>query len=444
MNRNQDDCGNEQVYDGALHRKASGGVGVGKKWSLAWVVLAFLLSSCAPPTVSPTNTPAADDTDLSARIKRVENGLIRLREDGQVLSERAVALEAQMKRHKVPGVSVAVFNDYQIEWAKGYDVLEAGTHEPVTPESLFNAGSVLKPVVAGAALALVEDGLLELDHNVNDRLLSWQVPENEFTAKEKVTLRRLLSHSAGLTDGFTNRSSLDPEPGYVAPAGVAPTVSIPQMLDAEPGVDVDGPTRVTMVPGTAYRYANADYAILGLLMADVAQKPSPGLVKDTVLRPLGMTSSTLEQPLPKEFRDRATSEHYANGQPFEGKRHHYPIGGLWTTPSDLARFAIEIMLAYRGQSEEVISQEMAVDMLSPQIDTPDERLGDSYGFGFHLEGEGKRLCFFHTGGTWGSTCILWAYPETGQGAVVMTNSASNQGLIRFEILFSIAAEYGWP
>jgi CubicO group peptidase (beta-lactamase class C family) len=417
---------------------------MGKRWSLAWVLLALLLSSCAQPAVSPTERPTEDRTGLSPRIERVENGLIGLTESGQVLSEEPMTLAERMAHYNVPGVSIAVINDYQIEWAKGYGVLEAGGDEPVTPESLFNAGSILKPVVAAAALSLVEDGLLDLDHDVNDRLVSWQVPENEHTIAEKVTLRRLLTHTAGLTDGFTDRSADDPEPDYVAPAGEAPTVTIQQMLDAEPGVDVDGPTHVAMVPGTTWDYANADYAIVGLLMADVTQKPVHQLVGETVLKPLGMTSSTLEQPLPKELRVRATTEHYANGQPFEGKRHHYPIGGLWTTPSDLARFAIEIMLAYTGQAEEAISHEMAREMLRPQIDTPDQGLSDAEGLGFHLAGEERSFRIFHTGGTWGSTCVLWAYPETGQGAVVMTNSASNQGLIRFEILYSIAAEYEWP
>ncbi len=415
-----------------------------KIWSLALVLLALLLSHCAQPAVSPTKIPTEVRTGVNPRIERVENGLLALSAGGQVLSDKPLTLAERMEHHTVPGVSIAVINDYQIEWAKGYGVLEAGGDEPVTTESLFNAGSILKPVMAAAALALVEDGLLDLDRDVNDRLLSWQVPENEYTIAEKVTLRRLLSHTAGLTDGFTDRSADDPEPDYVAPAGEAPTVTIREMLDAEPGVDVDGPTYVTMVPGTRWDYANADYAIVGLLMADVTQKPVHELVGETVLSPLGMASSTLEQPLPQELRVRATTEHYANGQPFEGKRHHYPIGGLWTTPSDLARFAIEIMLAYRGQSEEVISKEMAQEMLSPQIDTPDQPLQEAEGLGFHLAGEEQSLRIFHTGGTWGSTCVLWAYPETGQGAVVMTNSASNQGVIRFEILYSIAAEYGWP
>ena len=415
-----------------------------KRWSLALILLVLLLTHCAQPTMAPTKIPTEMRTGLNPRIERVENGLLALSVGGQVLSDKPLTLAERMEHHRVPGVSIAVINDYQIEWAKGYGALEAGADEPVTPESLFNAGSILKPVVAAAVLALVEDGLLDLDGDVNDRLVSWQVPENEYTIKEKVTLRRLLSHTAGLTDGFTDRSADDPVPDYVAPVGEAPTVTVQQMLDAEPGVDVDGPTHVTMVPGTKWDYTNADYAIVGLLMADVTQKPVHQLVGERVLSPLGMTSSTLEQPLPKELRVRATTEHYANGQPFEGKRHHYPIGGLWTTPSDLARFAIEMMLAYRGQSEEVISHEMAQEMLSPQIHTPDQPLQDAEGLGFHLAGEERSFRIFHTGGTWGSTCVLWAYPEAGQGAVVMTNSSSNQGLIRFEILYSIAAEYGWP
>lgn len=415
-----------------------------KKQSLALALLAFLLSNCAQPTVSPTMTPTEDSTGHSLRIERVENGLIGLTESGQVLSDQPLKLAERMVHYNVPGVSIAVINDFQLEWAKGYGVLEAGGDQPVTRDSLFNAGSIIKPVYAAAALALVEEGLLDLDQNVNERLLSWQVPENEYTSVEKVTLRRLLSHTAGLTDGFTNRSPDDPEPDYVTTAGEAPTVTIQHLLDAEPGVDVDGPTRVTTVPGTKWDYANADYAIVGLLMADVTHKPLHQLVGETVLLPLGMTSSTLEQPLPIELRVRATTEHDTNGQPFEGKRHHYPFGGLWTTPSDLARFAIEIMLAYKGQSEEVISQQMAREMLRPQIDTPDQSLADAEGLGFHLAGEERSLRIFHTGGTWGSTCVLWVYPETGQGAVVMTNSSSNQGIIRFEILYSIAAEYGWP
>jgi CubicO group peptidase (beta-lactamase class C family) len=416
-----------------------------KKLLLTAMTLTLLLTSCGQPFASPSPIPTASSID--ERIRRVENGLVAMTENGQVMWEEKGTLAERMVHYQVPGVSIALINDFEIEWAKGYGVLEAGGDELVTADTLFHAGSIAKSVSAAAVLTLVERRLLDLDENVNDKLVSWQVSENEYTKEEKVTLRRLLSHSAGLEDGFTNRASSDPVPTYATPAGEAPTVTIQQLLDAEPGVDVDGVTRVTSVPGTEYRYANADYAIVELVVVDVNQQPFPEFMSEAVLEPLGMTSSTFEQPLPEDLRARATTEHDVNGQPFEGERLHLPLlaaGGLWTTPSDLARFAIEIMLACKGQSDKVLSQEIANEMLTPQIDTPNQLLSDSYGLGFHLAGEGQDLLFQHTGGTWGSTSLLWVYPERGQGAVVMTNSSSGDGLIRFEILLSIAEAYGWP
>jgi CubicO group peptidase (beta-lactamase class C family) len=244
------------------------------------------------------------------------------------------------------------------------------------------------------------------------------------------------------------RSGSDPEVDWWSAAeGEAPSVTILQLLEALPPADDGRPTRVTRVPGTAYQYSNLGYGVVQLLMTDVTLQPFSELMQETVLGPVGMTSSTFEQPLPEELRDRASTEHYVDGQPFEGGRHHYPLlaaGGLWTTPSDLARFAIEIMRAYAGEPDLLVSGEMAVEMIAPQIEAHDSPLKDSYGLGVDLAGEGQDLRFSHTGGTWGSTCLLWAHPETGQGAVVMTNSASGEGAIRFEIVVSIAAEYGWP
>jgi CubicO group peptidase (beta-lactamase class C family) len=170
-------------------------------------------------------------------------------------------------------------------------------------------------------------------------------------------------------------------------------------------------------------------------------------MEETVLRPLEMASSTFKQPVPEELRDRAATEHHEDGEPFEEKRHHYPIlaaGGLWTAPSDLARLATAIIRARAGESELLLSQKMADEMLTPQIAVHDAFLKDSYGLGFDLAGEGQESRFSRTGGTWGSTCLLWVHPETGQGAVIMTNSATGQGASRFEILASIAVEYGWP
>jgi CubicO group peptidase (beta-lactamase class C family) len=410
-------------------------------------VMLALLTGCRRPV--PSSAPEAGSLDpAQERIQRVENGLIPIIAKDEFDWQNPRTLTERMQHYGVPGVSIAVIDDYQLEWARGYGVVEAGSSEPVTPDSLFNAGSVAKPVSASAALALVERGLLDLDQDVNERLVSWRVPENEYTAEEKVTLRRLLSHSSGLTDGFAMRSSSDPEfDWWLASEGEAPTITVQQLLEAQPPADDGSPTRVTQVPGTAYKYSNLGYGVVQLLMTDVTHQPFSELMQETVLGPVGMTSSTFGQPLPEELRDRATTEHYVDGEPFEGKRHHYPLlaaGGLWTTPSDLARFAIEIMRARAGESSLLLSQEMAVEMLTPQVEVHDSSLQDSYGLGFDLASEGQERRFMHTGGTWGSTCLLWVHPATGQGAVIMTNSASGEGAIRFEVLLSIAAEYGWP
>jgi CubicO group peptidase (beta-lactamase class C family) len=417
-----------------------------KKGPLVVSIVFTLLAACTQPPSLPA-TEAGSLDPIEARIQRVENRLIPILAGGDFDWENTETLDDRMQHYGVPGVSIAVINDYQIEWARGYGVLEAGSDERVTPDSPFHAGSIAKPVSAAAALALVEQGLLDLDQDVNDTLVSWQVPENEYTVDEKVTLRRLLSHSAGLTDGFAMRSSRDPEfDWWMSSEGESPNVSIPQLLEAQPPADEGTPTRVTTVPGTAYRYSNFGYGVVQLLMTDVTQRQFSELMQESVLEPAGMTSSTYEQPLPEPLRDRATSEHYVTGQPFPGKRHHYPLlaaGGLWTTPSDLARFAIEVMRA-RAEESDLLSQELANEMLTAQIQVNGSPFKDSYGLGFDLTGEGEEFHFMHTGGTWVSTCVLWMYPETGQGVVIMTNSASGDGAIRFEILASIAAEYAWP
>ena len=406
-----------------------------------------LLTTCGRPSPSPTPETALLDP-IQARIQQIENGLIPMKADGDFDWENTSTFTERMAHYGVPGVSIAVINDYQLEWAGGYGVLEVGGTEPVTSNSLFHAGSVAKPVSAAAALVLVERDLLDLDQDVNESLVSWQVPENEYTAEEKVTLRRLLSHSSGLKDGFATRSSSDPEFGWwMSSEGEAPTVTIQQLLEAQPPADDGSPTRVEQVPGTAYEYSNLGYGVVQLLMTDVTHQPYSELMQETVLGPVGMMSSTYEQPLPEELGDRATTEHYVDGRPFEGKRHHYPLlaaGGLWTTPSDLARFAIELVRARAGESSPLLSQEMAVEMLTPQIEVHGSLHVDAYGLGFDLADEGDSFRFVHTGGTWGSTCVLWVHPETGQGAVIMTNSASGSGAIRFEVLLSIAAAYGWP
>ena len=371
--------------------------------------------------------PGGAPQDLGARIKRVENGLIPnpgIVVKGQPPSK--AGLTERMKVYRVPGVSVAVINGYEIEWEEGYGFQESGGAKEVTPDTLFQAASVSKPVVATAALYYVEKGILGLDEDVNSRLRSWKIPENAWTKKGRVSLRGLLSHTAGVTvHGF---------PGY---AEGKERPSLKQILDGVKPANTP-PIKVDIEIGSRFRYSGGGYTILQQLLTDILGRPFPFIMRDAVLIKLDMSQSTYEQPLPQALAGRAASGHRADGSVLPGRWHTYPemaAAGLWTTPTDLALFVREIMLAKEGRSDRILSQVMVELMLSP--------VKEGVGLGLFIQGSGADLMFSHSGGNEGFRCFMMAYPERGQGAVIMTNGDLGLDLMP-EIMRSLAVEYGWP
>lgn len=363
--------------------------------------------------------------DLNARIARVETGLrfpVTIRGKPPVRMQ----LDQRMRDLKVPGVSIAVIDSFRIAWARGYGVREAGGTDSVTTETLFQAASISKPIAALAALRLVQEGKLDLDEDVNRRLTSWQVPENRFTTTQPVTLRRLLSHSAGLTvHGFR---------GYAATEQV-PTLR--QVLDSQPPTN-SAPIRADTFPGARWRYSGGGYTVMQQLLMDVSGRSFAELMRAYVLGPLGMAHSTYEQPLPRHLARNAASGHRSNGTMVKGKWHTYPemaAAGLWTTPSDLARHAIHVSLSAAGRSNSVLSRATAAQMLTVQSGT--------YGLGPSLGGQGRDASFSHGGANEGFRAFFIAFPERGQGAAIMTNSDAG-GALALEILRAIAEEYDWP
>ena len=357
------------------------------------------------------------------RIERVEKGLLPA---VLIKGDLAWTIQDRMKHYKVPGVSIAVINDFKIEWAKAYGVKDIETNEPVSTETLFQAGSISKPVAAMAALKKVEQGKIGLDEDINNKLTTWKLPDNEFTAKKKVTLANLLSHTGGLTvHGF---------PGY-APDEKIPT--LPQILDGAPPANTPA-VRVDFEPGTKFRYSGGGVTIAQLAIMDVEKKPYPQIAQETVLGPLKMTSSTYQQPLPNETRKKAATGYRADGKAVAGKIHVYPemaAAGLWTTPTDLARFAIESQLSLVGKSNKVLSKEMTAKMVAPFLTS------EPTGLGFFSEKHGAATYFGHGGADEGFRAQLLVHRDKGYGAVVMVNS--DNGQIMNEIIRSIAREYQW-
>jgi CubicO group peptidase (beta-lactamase class C family) len=364
------------------------------------------------------------DSDPAVRIQRVENGILPIPLSG---TEPPVQLNVEklMQLYKCPGLSVAVIDNFKIAWAKGYGVTEAGGNKPVTVHTLFQAGSISKPVAATGTLYLIEHGRLSLDENVNQKLKSWQVPDNEFTKDQKVTLRRILSHSAGLTvHGF---------PGYEVGS---PIPTLAQIFNGEPPANT-APIRVDFVPGTKFRYSGGGVTIEQQVVIDVTGKPFPQFMRKTVLDKIGMFDSTYEQPLPPDRAGMAATATNADGMPVPGKWHIYPemaAAGLWTTATDLAKFGIEIALSKQGRANHVLSQATTREMLKPQI--------EQVGLGFFL-GEHKNPAEFgHNGADAGFQAILIMFADSGNGVAIMANS-DNGIAVANALTESVVKEYEW-
>jgi CubicO group peptidase (beta-lactamase class C family) len=376
--------------------------------------LTLLLAPAAAPGQEPTVDEArrAIETALTPSI--------------QVAGEPvpAYSLEERMADHGVPGVSVAVVHVGRIHWAAAYGMADVEEGRPVTTETLFQAASISKPVAALAALQLVEEGRLELDADVNRYLESWKVPPSDAAGGEPVTIRRLVTHSAGLTvHGFRGYARGEPVPSTV------------EVLDGS-GPANSAPVRVDIRPGERHRYSGGGYTVLQLLLADVLGRPFPDLMRERVLDPVGMTASTYRQPLPEALRDRAATGYRAGGSEVVGKWHTYPemaAAGLWTTPSDLARYVLEVQRAVRGESD-VLGPEMAAAMVTPGV--------GGWGLGPGLDGEGDARRFSHGGANEGFRAVFFGSVSGGEGAAVMTNSDTG-GALYTEIVRALARVYGW-
>jgi CubicO group peptidase (beta-lactamase class C family) len=369
-----------------------------------------------------TSIAAAQDDSIEASIKRVEAGLIP---PLTTQATKPMHLLDRMKQLSVPAVSIAVIENGKIAWARAYGVRDANTRVPTTPDTAFQAASISKPVAAMAALKLVEMGKLNLDEDINKKLTSWRLPDNEFTAKEKVTLRRILTHRAGLTvSGF---------PGYAAGTAIPSTV---QVLDGAKPANTPA-VRVDVTPQSQSRYSGGGFTVMQLLLEDVSARPFPQLLNELVLKPIGMTQSDFAQPPSDAINAYRASAHGYGAKVVSGGFNTYPelaAAGLWTTPSDLARFAIELQQVNAGKTSGVLSPAMAQEML--------KLVDDRWGLGIVLAGAPTAQRFLHQGGNEGFQCLMVAY-KNGGGAVVMSNSNAAYPLVQ-EVMRAIAAEYQWP
>ncbi|MEZ4896037.1 MAG: serine hydrolase domain-containing protein [Saprospiraceae bacterium] len=384
-----------------------------QRLSLGLILLIGLWASNCSQTAAP---------DINQEIKAIENGLLPpITVSGD--STPHFSMVDRMDHYHVPGVSIAVVKDGKIHWAKGYGIANSQSGTAVDTATLFQAGSISKPLAALGALKLVEEGNLDLDTDVNSYLKSWKVPDNRFTEQAPVTLRLLLTHSAGMTvHGF---------PGYQQ------SDTMPTVVEVLNGEGNTPPIFVDTVPGSYWRYSGGGYTVMQLMVEDVSGMPFADFLDNTILHPLGMHFSTYAQPLPATLHPQASAAYDREGELIEGLWHNYPeqaAAGLWTTPSDLARYCMAVQRIAGGAENGILKPETIRMMLTKHL--------NNWGLGPALRWDGDSLLFGHGGKNAGFTNNMLASVHHGYAVIVMTN-ADQGGDLMNEIMRSVSAYYEW-
>ncbi|UFJ38885.1 beta-lactamase family protein [Brevibacillus humidisoli] len=320
-----------------------------------------------------------------------------------------INMNERMKYYRVPGVSLALINDGKLHLAEGYGVLEGKTNRSVTTHSVFHACSISKLATAMLVLRFIEQGILDLDENVNKQLISWKVPDNHHTNQKQVTLRTLLSHQAGFIDPEGSFREHDSEQ------------NIPTMLSLLEGRTSSCPEPISLKyqPGSDFQYSDAGFCVIQQLVEDVTRKSFQQVIKEFIFEPLQMNNSTSEWAIPDTGHDRFACGHNQNGSVIEGKYPIYPYqaaAGLWSTPTDLAMLVIEIMDSLKGKGKLGLSPKLINEMITPQGCSP------WTGLGLFLDSSAQELEISSLGWGVGFQSIVIAYPYAGTGAVMMTNA----------------------
>ncbi|WP_343670143.1 serine hydrolase [Chitinophaga sp.] len=341
----------------------------------------------------------------------------------QLSGETPWTIAERMTHYKIPGLSIAVIQHYKLIWAKGYGWANDSLKIPVTANTLFQAASISKSLNGVGVLKLVQNNKLDLYADINTYLTSWRFPYDSLTKGKKITVANLLSHTAGLTvHGFR---------GYQQGA---PLPTIIQILNGVQPAN-SGPVRSMYEPGIKSEYSGGGTMISQLIVMDITHMPYADYMKKEVLQPLGMTASTFSQP-PVEIQPALLATGYrGDGKPIEGNYHVYPEeapAGLWTNPTDLAKYIIETQLAAEGKSAKVLNQATTTLRLTPYLDK-------NAALGVFIDPDSGY--FGHSGGNEGFRCQYYGSLKDGNGVVVMVNS--DNGSIIPEVINSVAKVYGF-
>jgi len=363
---------------------------------------------------------------VETRIKKVENNL-----GGWVKIEDSTGWNIldRMAYYRINGLSVAVINNYKIEWVKSYGWADTAQKIPVSPVTMFQVASIGKSINAVGMMKLVQDGKLDLNRDINNYLKRWKFPYDTTSRGRKISTLELLSHTAGLSvhgfDGYKWGQSI-------------PTLI--QVLNGAPPAN-SAPVRSIFEPGKRFEYSGGGYEITELMTEDITGMPYTRYISNTIFKPLRMTHTVYDADITNPSRENLSSAYRFDGKAIGCKYHHYPENacgaGLWSTPADFARFVTELQLSLKNESNKILSARMIRQLFTPNI-------GKDNAAGFFIEQKGGQTWFHHDGLNEGFTSGYYASVTGGKGIVIMTNSDYASYIdIRQEIINSVATVYGW-
>lgn len=379
-----------------------------------------VLAACVSLTLT---TCAQTEASARRRLEAVDGHLTRyvvLKNSDQGYMQ----LAQQMAALHVPAVSMAAIRDGRIDWAEAYGATALGGAKATT-RTLFGAASMSKPLTAVGVLELVEEGKVDLDTEANHYLKRWKIPDNEFTSVKKVTVRELLNHTSGI--GTHNGALYDP---------AQPMPRLVQVLNGTQPAKTPA-VRVEAVPGTKWAYSNGGYLVLQLLVEDVTGETFARYMRHAVLDPIGMKDSTFDSPLPPDWAGRAATGYWEDGKsgvpPENFVEPNLAAGGLWTMPTDLAKFLIEIQREYEGRSHKLLHQSTVQMLAKPGL--------GGWGLGFRVHGSAENPALSHEGSAaFQDEMLIYLH---GNGFIVMTSGGGGSALAD-ELVRSAGTVYDFP
>lgn len=332
-----------------------------------------------------------------------------------------------MHQFHVPVVGYAIINNGHMTLANTISI-DKNIH--VSNNTLFQAASISKPFTTMAALMLTQHNDLLLQQPANHYLTSWKIPQNPFNKKHPVLIKYIMDMTSGLSvHGFTGYPRNKPMPTPI------------QLLNGTPPSNTPA-VQVFYRPGTKYFYSGGSFQVLQQVITDVTHQPFINHMNKDILKPLDMKNSIFGYPLVnKTFLSRAVPG-YLKGKTLNmvpGGWHNYAgtgSGGLWSTPSDIAKFAMNISNSYLGKNGGMLTPAMAQQMLKKRKHT-------TFGLGVHLGGNKQNLYFSKAGDNLGYKCYMIMFPKLGKGLIIMTNS-DNARLLIYHFIALVAKQYHWP